>query len=775
MDLHQKIRTLPTGPGCYLYKNAEGEVIYVGKAKNLRARVRSYFLAASQANAKTGSLMREAVDLEYILVANEHEALALENNLIKQRKPRFNILLRDDKTYPYLKLTLTDRHPKVFVTRRLRKDGAAYFGPYFPGNLAHRLADVVRKSFLIPGCKVDLERYHPRPCLQYYIKRCTGPCVENLISVGDYRAIIKDAQLFLEGKTDELESRLMARMAAAAEDMHFELAARLRDQLSTVHQAGERQRIATTDNDDADVFGFHFENDMLAVNLFHMRGGKIVDRRDLFWEDLPDFEEQVTASPAEEAEDQTDLTADPFLEPEPAVLAPAIHADTPASDQHSVLTSPFDQPTDCIDNAAVTDTTSDPEPHASHPNTSPTESGAGGLGPPSESTGWGEDTDAETLVSSTATNLNETFTNGRGTASAVPLGSQGGRGFSPEGAPESASPCFSPATFFSALLKQLYLDQNYVPKHIYVPVDFPDRTILADILREKSGHKIEIAAPQRGDKRSLVDLVCQNAKQSFDQRFRVLQPSAKLMAEALADALNLPEPPERIECFDISHIQGAETVASVVVWEKGAMKKADYRKFQVKTVTGVDDFASMREIVTRRYTKFSQGAQPTGKDATLPSLVLIDGGLGQLHAAAQALQDLGLTTLPLASIAKREEVIYVHGQEDDPVVLDRRSPVLHVIQKIRDESHRFAIGYHRKRREMRDRVSELDDIPGVGPRTRQRLLEHFGSVRALKQAAEQAPDSLHAVVNAAIAERIRAHFAQPDEAVAAPALNILQP
>jgi excinuclease ABC subunit C len=275
-----------------------------------------------------------------------------------------------------------------------------------------------------------------------------------------------------------------------------------------------------------------------------------------------------------------------------------------------------------------------------------------------------------------------------------------------------------------------------------------------DALRERSGHKIEIAAPQRGDKRSLVDLVCQNAKQSYDQRFRVLQPSIKLMQEALQDALTLPEPPERIECFDISHIQGAETVASMVVWEKGAMKKSDYRKFQVKTVTGVDDFASMREIVFRRYKKLSEAKAP------LPSLILIDGGLGQLHAAADALTELGLTTQPLASIAKREEVIYVHGQEDDPIVLDRRSPVLHVIQKIRDESHRFAVTYHRKRREMRDRTSELDEIPGVGPRTRQRLLEHFGSVRALQQAAQKNPDALLSVANKATAEKIRRHFAE---------------
>src|ERR1700678_4437198 len=236
MDLHEKIRTLPTQPGCYLYKNAEGEVIYVGKAKNLRARVRSYFLEASQANAKTGSLMREAVDVEYITVANEHEALALENNLIKQKKPRFNILLRDDKTYPYIKLTLNDRYPKVFVTRRLRKDGSAYYGPYFPGNLAYRLVDLIHRSFLIPSCKVDLSRYHPRACLQYYIKRCLGPCVQDLTTPEIYKQPIRDVQLFLAGRHAELERILTTRMLVAAEGQEFEAAARLRDQLSTVHQ-----------------------------------------------------------------------------------------------------------------------------------------------------------------------------------------------------------------------------------------------------------------------------------------------------------------------------------------------------------------------------------------------------------------------------------------------------------------------------------------------------------------------------------------------------------
>jgi excinuclease ABC subunit C len=647
MDLHQKIRTLPTQPGCYLYKNVDGEVIYVGKAKNLRARVRSYFLEASQANAKTGSLMREAVDVEYITVANEHEALALENNLIKQKKPRFNILLRDDKTYPYIKLTMNDRYPKVFVTRRLRKDGSAYYGPYFPGNLAYRLVDLIHRSFLIPSCKVDLSRYHPRACLQYYIKRCLGPCLEGLTTPESYRQTIHDVQLFLEGRPSELEQSLTQRMEAAAEAEQFELAARLRDQIVTVHQMQDKQRMATTDNEDADVFGYHYENEMLAVNLFHMRSGKIVDRRDLFWEDLP---ESLLDTLTEVVAETDELETIPRMEPDPAAPAPEIGEGIPV-----------------VQHAAVSE-----------------------------------------------------------------LGA-----------------AFGPAAFFSALLKQIYLDQSYVPRSILVPVEFPDRALLAEILTERTGRRVEILAPQRGEKRSLVDLVCQNAKQSYDQRFRVLQPGMKAIQEALQDALTLEELPRRIECFDISHIQGAETVASMVVWEDGAMKKSDYRKFQVKTVTGVDDFASMREVIQRRYKRLQEEKKP------FPSLILIDGGLGQLHAAYSALEEIGVTLQPLASIAKREEIIYVYGQENEPVVLDRRSPVLHLMQKIRDESHRFAVTYHRKRRQMRDRDSELLSIPGVGPRTRQRLIEHFGSVRGIRQAA---PDALTAVVNAATAEKIRNYF-----------------
>jgi excinuclease ABC subunit C len=469
---------------------------------------------------------------------------------------------------------------------------------------------------------VDLSRYHPRACLQYYIHRCLGPCVEGFTTPEIYVNAVRDAQLLLEGRAAELERSLSERMTAAAEAEQFEAAARLRDQLSTVHQLQEKQRIATAEQgDDADVFGYHFEAGSLAVNLFHLRAGKIVDRREFFWEDLPELLEAA-----------------------------------------------------------------DPEAAA-------------------------------------------------------------------EG--ESAEAPFHAGQVFSALLKQLYIDQHYVPRAMLVPTEFDDREALAELLSERTGHRIEIAVPQRGEKRSLVDLASQNAKQSYTQRFRVLEPSRKAIQEALADILMLPELPRRIECFDISHIQGAETVASLVVWEDGKMNKQAYRKFKVMTVLGVDDFASMREVVTRRYKRLLEESKP------MPSLVLVDGGLGQLHAAAEALESLGLTTQPLASIAKREEIIYLYGNEDEPVVLDRRSPVLHLIQLIRDESHRFAIGYHRQRRAIRDRDSELLNIPGVGPQTRQRLLTHFGSLRDVQQATAE---SLAAVVPRKTAETIWRHFHQTQPA-----------
>jgi excinuclease ABC subunit C len=646
MDLQAKIRTIPTSAGVYLYKNAEGEVIYVGKAKNLRSRVSSYFREGRWEDAKTDSLVREAVDVDYIVVANNKEALALENHLIKQKKPRFNILLRDDKTYPYVKLTLGERYPRVYVTRRLRKDGSSYYGPYFPANLAYRIVDLIHRHFMVPSCKVDLTRFHPRPCLQYYIKRCQGPCVEGLTTPETYQEAVRDVKLFLEGRPTDLLRSLRQRMEQAAEAEEYERAAKYRDLISTVDQLQEKQRIAAVEGDDADVFGYHYENDMLAVNLFHMRGGRVLDRREFFWEDLPEI----------------------------------------ASD------------------------------HV----------GAGALARPAEQ--------------SSADQLHR-----------MP-------------AEDAISPVekFHPGEFFSAFLNQLYIGQPYVPRNVYVPVEFEDREALEDLLSEQVADKsaraarVNILVPQRGDKRSLLDLAGNNAKQSYDQRFRVMKPNAKAIQEALQDALGLPELPRRIECFDISHIQGAETVASMVVWEDGQMKKSDYRKFIIRGVIGVDDFASMREVVTRRYTRIQE------EKKKMPSLVLIDGGLGQLHAAAEALETLEIINQPLAAIAKREEIIYVCGQENEPVALDHHSPVLHLVQLIRDEAHRFAVTFHRKRRQMRDRSTELREIPGVGESTTRRLLEHFGSVQAVKQADSAA---LSSVVTRSQAEAILDHFRKQDAPV----------
>ncbi len=646
MDLQAKIRSLPTSAGVYLYKNAEGEVIYVGKATNLRSRVSSYFREGRWEDAKTDSLVREAADVDYIVVANNKEALALENHLIKQKKPRFNILLRDDKTYPYVKLTLGERFPRVYVTRRLRKDGSAYYGPYFPANLAYRIVDLIHRHFMVPSCKVDLTRYHPRPCLQYYIKRCQGPCVEELTTPEIYLEAVRDVKMFLEGRPTDLLRSLRQRMGQTAETEEYERAARYRDLISTVEQLQEKQRIAAVEGDDADVFGYHYENGMLAVNLFHMRGGRVLDRREFFWEDLPEVA------------------------------------------------------TDRV--------------------------GAGALARPAKQSSAGQpqpitDEDARRSIDS-----------------------------------------FHPGEFFSAFLNQLYIGQPYVPRNIYAPVELEDREALEDLLSEQvAGEgarpaRVHILVPQRGDKRALLDLAGNNAKQSYDQRFRVMKPNAKAIQEALQDALGLPELPKRIECFDISHIQGAETVASMVVWEDGQMKKSDYRKFIIRDVIGVDDFASMREVVTRRYKRIQE------ENKKMPSLVLIDGGLGQLHAAAEALEALEIINQPLAAIAKREEIIYVCGQENEPVALDHHSPVLHLVQLIRDEAHRFAVTFHRKRRQIRDRSTELREIPGVGESTTRRLLQHFGSVQAIKQADSAA---LSSVVTRSQAQAILDHFRKQDATV----------
>lgn len=583
MEPREKAALLPESPGVYLFKDAAGTVLYVGKAASLRSRVRSYFLESSWVNAKTGSLAREIADLETILVGNEREALALEHNLIKEYRPKFNVVLRDDKTYPYIKFTAAEKYPRVYFTRRIKKDGSLYFGPYFPAGLARRILQFVHKRFLVPSCTVDLTRNHPRPCLQYYIKRCLGPCVTGLTTDERYGEAARDVRLFLEGKRHDLMKSLESRMMAAAEKEQFEQAAAYRDLLRTLEDIEERQRIAAAQGDDTDVLAYYAEPPLVAANLFHLRGGRVVDRREFYWEDLEEFE---------------------------------------------------------------------------------------------------------------------------------------------------------PQEFVPSLLKQLYLEAEYLPKAIHVPIDFEDRELLEETLADRAGHKVEIFTPQRGNKRSFLDLVESNAKHSFEQRFRVLKPSSKAIGEAVQNALNLSEEPRRIESFDISHLQGTDTVASMVVWENGRMKKSDYRKFIIRgeeadnplKIVKNDDFASMREAVTRRYRRLQE------EKKALPSLILIDGGIGQLHAAAQALDSLQIINQPLASIAKKEEILYVFGQEDEPIVLEHHSPVLHLIQQVRDETHRFAVTFHRQRRAARQTKSALDGIPGIGPRTAQKLLRKFGSVSNVKRA-----------------------------------------
>ena len=594
--LKRKAAALPLAPGVYLYKDDGGRVIYVGKAKSLRDRVRNYFLEERLADIKTGTLISEAADLDFILVDNEKEALALENNLIKQWQPRYNILLRDDKTYPYIKFTATEKYPRVYVTRRLRKDGSIYFGPYFPANLAHRLVHFIHRHFLVPSCKVDLTRFHPRPCLQYHIHRCLGPCVQGLTTDVLYAEAARQVKLFLEGRRSELVRDLRARMEQASENLEFEQAGRLRDLISTVQEMEERQKIAAAEGQDVDILGYYAEPPLVAVNLFHLRNGRIVDRREFFWEELTEF---------------------------------------------------------------------------------------------------------------------------------------------------------ASAEFLSSLLKQIYIDQGYIPAQIHAPLDFEDRISLEELLSERRGRKVEIVTPQRGQKRAMLELVERNAKNSFDQRFRVMKPGSRQILAAIEETLNLPEIQPRIECFDISHLQGTDTVASMVVWENGKMKKGDYRKFIIRTVEGNDDFASMREVVTRRYSRLQEEGKP------LPGLVLIDGGLGQLHAAAEALEALGIINQPLASIAKKEEIIYVYGQENDPVVLDRYSPVLHLIQQVRDEAHRFAVTFHRTRRGAARLASELGEVPGLGPRTLEKLLRTFGSVDGVREAGAE---RLAELVGPALAARIAAHF-----------------
>lgn len=575
MALKENLEHLPAKPGVYLFKNQRGEIVYIGKAKLLRNRVRSYFHESRTFDPKTERLVGEIADLEYIITDNELEALLLEGNLIKQNKPPYNMLLKDDKSFPYIKLTVNEPFPRVFITRRIEQDGALYYGPFLPAGLARETLRLIEKYFLIRNCNIPIDGKLDRPCLDYYIKRCVGPCVASLCTKEEYDQAVQDVKLFLEGKNEDLARSLEEKMLAAAERENFELAAYYRDSIRRIEALGEKQKMIIHSMNDADIFGYHQEGNLLALQVFAMRGSRIVGRREFFWEDLISF------------------------------------------------------------------------------------------------------------------NFQE---------------------------------------FISTALRQYYLNDTYIPNEIYIPGDFEDRSLIEQWLSGRKGHKVRILHPKRGEIHQLLELVTKNARLAFENRFRVIKPKNGYLLQELQKALSMPTPPNRIECFDISNIQGTDSVASLVVFEDGEAKKSDYRKFQVKTVTGADDFASIYEVVYRRYKRLlDEGKRP-------PDLVLIDGGLGQLHAAAKALDELDLSHQPLASIAKKEEIIFVRGLEHQPIQLDKTSPVLHLVQRVRDEAHRFAVSYHTKRRAMRDFTSELLLIPGVSEKRKDKLLRNFGSLERIKNA-----------------------------------------
>lgn len=595
--LQEKLQSIPNGPGVYLFKDRKERIIYVGKAKSLRNRVRSYFQDFRHLDERKYRMMGYIADVEFTVTDTEGEALALENNLIKENKPKYNVLLRDDKTYPYIKLTVNEPYPKALITRRVRKDGALYFGPFFPAGLARKTLRLVERHFLIRNCNIHIDGKRPRPCLQYYIHRCLAPCVEKLVSSSRYKESVNDVRLFLEGKGPDLVKRLKQQMDEAAQEKQYELAAHYRDALRTIEQITERQKMALISSDDIDIFGFQQEGPLVAVSSFHMRKGKVVNKKELFWED-----------------------------------------------QHG----------------------------------------------------------------------------------------------------------FDAGNFFGALLKLFYMDAPFIPVEIHVPVPFEDQALLAIWLSTRKGRKVEIRTPRRGGKRRMMELVHRNARLAFSQRFRSTTPSAALIAKELEETLDLEKTPRRIEAFDVSNLQGSDIVASMVSWCDGKPNKREYRRFVVRSVTGKpDDFKSLREVVGRRYSRL------IAENKAMPDLILIDGGVGQLHAAQAALDDLNIVDQPLASIAKRKELIYIAGRENEPVVLERRSLTLRLIQQIRDESHRFAINFHRDRRLKRQRKSELDEIPRIGPMTARKLLDCFGSLKRVREATIQ---ELLEVANRPQAESIWQHF-----------------
>jgi len=603
VTIAEKLKDLPTAAGIYIHKNAAGKIIYVGKAKNLRSRVRQYFQSSRNLDPKTRNLVKLIADFEFIVVDNEVEALVLESNLIKKHKPRFNVLLKDDKSYPHLKLT-NETFPKVVITRRIVRDGSHYYGPFLPAVLARKTLNLVNRAFQLRTCEIDIDGKLARPCLEYHLKRCLGPCVKGLCSQTEYQEAAADVKTLLEGKNKELAKTLEERMWHYSEESKYELAAKYRDLHRTVLALSEQQKMATTAESDVDIIGYYREQQRLALQLFTMREGRIVGRREFFWEDLPDDES------------------------------------------------------------------------------------------------------------------------------------------------------FDASEFMGKVLAQYY-STDYVPLEIHVPHDFDDRAVLEQALTERRGRRVKILDPKRGTKRSMVTLVETNAKIAFEQRFRVLKPDTKRVLEELQELLEMANFPERIESFDISNISGAENVAGIVVFENGKPAKGGYRRFIIKSVEGANDFASMNEAVFRRYRRALDEQQP------LPQLVFIDGGKGQLSAAAAAMGSLDLEHIMLVGLVKppkrHNEIshLLVFGRENTPIPFDRNSLAFRLILQIREETHKTAIEFHRKRREKRDFTSELSEIPGIGDKRKMKLLRNFGSIERIAKASAE---ELKPIVGEKAAAEIVNHF-----------------
>jgi excinuclease ABC subunit C len=579
--LKARVKEIPDRPGVYLHKNADGEVIYVGKARNLKNRVNSYLVGKGTRDPKTFSLVAEIDAIDFVTTHNELEAILLENNLIKTHQPRYNILLRDDKTYPYIKVTLSEDFPRTVFTRRLdRKKGDIFYGPFFAGT-ARRLLKLVADQFKLRSCDLDItdgKSALTRPCLYYDMHQCLGPCVVGLTTRDLYREMVDDVVLFLGGKSKELQDRLSHRMYAAAESENFELATYYRDLIRTVERVQAEQQVASAEDEDADVWGLYEEGNDVAVQLFVIRDGNVVDRRELFWEKVAQYQ---------------------------------------------------------------------------------------------------------------------------------------------------------PAYFLSEILQRYYQDNLFIPREILIPFAAEEEDLLSEWLTQQAGRKVQLRVPQRGKGVDRVELANRNARLSHESRFRKSQQDRlQIAATRLGQLLGAQSEIQRIESFDISNIQGSDSVAGMVVLDRGKFDKNQYRIFNIKTVVGADDFRSMAEAVDRRYRRLLD------EEKALPDLILIDGGRGQLNAALTALNRLGVEGIAIAGLAKREEEIYVPEREE-PIRLERRDPALQLLQMVRDETHRFAVSSHRRRRSKRILHSELDDLPGIGEKRRRLLLERFGSVSGVKQASAQ--------------------------------------